>query len=146
MTKEKVVLLVESYWFWKVVCTCVCSLLDVAVYSRPPIHDCRLLPSCVQLLGAPCAAHLKSVGEIPSANMTQPIKVTNCCMNSLLLGWSCKPELFRQRRTDFRFWMCRSSSCPMIRMSCRMTATCSRPWRMMSMVHWNCWGWCNTKR
>lgn len=50
------------------------------------IHDCRLLPSCVQLLGAPCAAHLKSVGEIPSANMTQPIKVTNCCMNSLLLG------------------------------------------------------------
>lgn len=56
------------------------------------IHDCRLLPSFVQLLGAPCAAHLKSVGEISSANMTQPIKVTNCCMNSL----SCWAEVASQ--------------------------------------------------
>ena len=35
------------------------------------------------------ASNFSSVGETPSADMTQRIKVTNCCVNSLLLGWSC---------------------------------------------------------
>lgn len=60
------------------------------------------------------ASIFSSFGEIPSADLTQPIKVTNCGINSLLLGWSCKPELFRQRRTEFKFWMCCSSFCPMM--------------------------------
>lgn len=87
---------------------------------------------CVFLM----ASILSSVGEIPSADTTQHIKVTGCFINLLLLRWSCKLELIKQPKTGFRFWMCCSSSCLVIRVSSRLATTCSRPWRMMLIVRW----------
>ena len=46
------------------------------------------------------ASILSSVGEIPSADMTQHIKVTGCFINLLLLRWSSESELIKQQGSD----------------------------------------------
>lgn len=63
------------------------------------------------------ASILSSVGEIPSAEMIHPMKVTDFRINLHLLSCSLSPWSFRRLRMRFKFAMCSLSSFLVTRMS-----------------------------